>query len=144
MKHLKLISCATRLALFSSAVLVSSCQTKSGSGDPSAVIGVGSDVDRMMLEFAKAVHVIADLNENGEATYQRNGQFQLDRQGFIVNPTGAKLTGYPANASGVLLTGSAAPLSINTADLVPQSTTTVNAVSTVPSASGLLPKITLL
>jgi flagellar hook protein FlgE len=75
------------------------------------------------------------MDNNGEATYQRNGQFQLDRMGFIVNPTGAKLTGYPANASGALLTGAPAPLSINTADLMPQITTGVNAVLNLDSGS---------
>ena len=68
------------------------------------------------------------MDNNGEVTYQRNGQFQLDRMGFIVNPTGAKLTGYMANANGVLAAGAPAPLSINTADLVPQVTSEVNAV----------------
>ncbi|MDP2265121.1 MAG: flagellar hook protein FlgE [Thiobacillus sp.] len=77
------------------------------------------------------------METNGEATYQRNGQFQLDRQGFIVNPTGAKLTGYQANASGVLLTGAATPLSINTADLVPQFTTKVNAVINLDSRNAV-------
>jgi len=75
------------------------------------------------------------MDNNGEVTYQRNGQFQLDRMGFIVNPTGAKLTGYPANASGALLTGAPSPLSINTADLVPQITTEVNAVLNLDSGS---------
>jgi flagellar hook protein FlgE len=75
------------------------------------------------------------MDNSGEVTYQRNGQFQLDRMGFIVNPTGAKLTGYPANASGALLTGAPSPLSINTADLVPQITTEVNAVLNLDSGS---------
>ncbi len=73
------------------------------------------------------------MDNNGEATYQRNGQFQLDRMGFIVNPTGAKLTGYTANASGVLSTGAPSPLSINTADLAPQVTSAVNAVLNLDS-----------
>jgi flagellar hook protein FlgE len=75
------------------------------------------------------------MNNNGETTYQRNGQFQLDRLGFIVNPTGAQLTGYTANASGVLSTGAPAPLSINTADLVPQITSEVNGVLNLNSGS---------
>jgi flagellar hook protein FlgE len=75
------------------------------------------------------------MDNNGEATYQRNGQFQLDRMGFIVNPTGAKLTGYPANASGALMTGAPSPLSINTADLTPQMTSGVNAVLNLDSGS---------
>ena len=75
------------------------------------------------------------MDNGGEVTYQRNGQFQLDRMGFIVNPTGAKLTGYVANASGVLSTGAPAPLSISTADLVPKVTSEVNVVLNLDSNS---------
>jgi len=75
------------------------------------------------------------MNNNGEVSYQRNGQFQLDRLGFIVNPTGAQLTGYTANASGVLSTGAPSPITINTADLAPQITSEVNAVLNLDSGS---------
>ncbi len=78
------------------------------------------------------------VDTNGEVNYQRNGQFQLDRMGYIVNPTGAKLTGFPANANGVLSTGALAPLSISTADLVPQITSEVNAVLNLDSNSAIL------
>ena len=77
------------------------------------------------------------MDDGGEVTYQRNGQFQLDRMGFIVNPTGAKLTGYTASASGVLSSGAATPLSINTADLVPQVTTQADAVLNLDSSSAV-------
>jgi flagellar hook protein FlgE len=77
------------------------------------------------------------MDTNGEVTYQRNGQFQLDNMGYIVNPTGAKLTGYTANASGVLSTGAPAPLVIETADLAPQVTSEVNAVLNLDSRGGV-------
>jgi len=77
------------------------------------------------------------MDNNGTVAYQRNGQFQLDKNGFIVNASGNKLTGYTANASGVLSTGSPAPLSINTADLVPQVTSKVNAVLNLNSTSAV-------
>lgn len=77
------------------------------------------------------------MENGGEVTYQRNGQFQLDRLGFVVNPSGATLTGYTADASGTLLTGAPGPLSINTADLTPQITTEVNAVLNLDSGSGV-------
>jgi flagellar hook protein FlgE len=77
------------------------------------------------------------MDNNGEVTYQRNGQFQLNTLGFIVNPTGAKLTGYTADASGVLLTGSPAPLSINTADLAPQITSEVNVALNLDSGEAV-------
>ncbi len=78
------------------------------------------------------------MDNGGEIAYQRNGQFQLDKNGYIVNPTGAKLTGYTANASGVLSTGAPAPLAINTADLTPQATTEVNAVLNLDSTETAL------
>ncbi|MDK2123740.1 flagellar hook protein FlgE [Parachitinimonas caeni] len=40
----------------------------------------------------------------GSVSYTRNGQFQLDRFGYIVN-NGLKLTGYSANSDGQLITG---------------------------------------
>jgi flagellar hook protein FlgE len=75
------------------------------------------------------------MDNGGEITYQRNGQFQLDKLGFIVNPAGAKLTGYTANASGVLSTGAPAPLSISTADLPPLITSEIGAVLNLDSGS---------
>ncbi|MFZ5575339.1 MAG: flagellar hook protein FlgE [Pseudomonadota bacterium] len=79
------------------------------------------------------------MDTNGEITYQRNGQFQLDRLGFIVSASGAKLTGYTANAAGVLSTGAPAPISINTADIVPKVTGEINAVLNLDSSVGVLP-----
>ncbi|MEW6413950.1 MAG: flagellar hook protein FlgE [Pseudomonadota bacterium] len=79
------------------------------------------------------------MDTNGEITYQRNGQFQLDRLGFIVSASGAKLTGYTANAAGVLSTGAPAPISINTADIVPNVTGEINAVLNLDSSVGVLP-----
>jgi flagellar hook protein FlgE len=77
------------------------------------------------------------MDNNGVVSYQRNGQFQLDKNGFIVNPSGAQLTGYTANASGVLSTGAPAPLSINTSDLMPNVTSNVNAVLNLDSTSAV-------
>lgn len=75
------------------------------------------------------------LSNNGTISYSRNGQFQLDKSGYIVNATGARLTGYIANASGVLSTGAPADININTADIPPRVTTTVDAVLNLDSGS---------
>ena len=124
-------------------------------GGGGSQVGIGVKVSQVAQQFTQgnitATNNALDIaingggffrmDTNGEATYQRNGQFQLDRQGFIVNPSGAKLTGYQANAGGVLLTGATAPLSINTADLVPQVTTKINAVINLDSR-GTVPAVT--
>jgi flagellar hook protein FlgE len=59
---------------------------------------------------------------NGTSQFTRNGQFQLDKSGFIVNAQGAKLTGYQANTLGVLSTGAPVSIQVNTSDLAPKVT----------------------
>lgn len=73
------------------------------------------------------------MENNGEVTYQRNGQFQLDRSGYIIGANGANLTGYTANASGVLSTGAPAPLFVSTTSLPPQQSSEVTAQLTLDS-----------
>lgn len=67
------------------------------------------------------------LNNGGAVSYARNGQFQIDKDGFIVSPDGSRLTGFAANNQGVLTTGTPAELRITTADLAPQQTSEVEA-----------------
>jgi flagellar hook protein FlgE len=62
----------------------------------------------------------------GATQYSRNGQFSLDKDGFMVNAQGAKLTGYIASVTGNILPGSPSPLQINTADLKPVATSRVD------------------
>jgi flagellar hook protein FlgE len=54
---------------------------------------------------------------SGAVQYSRNGQFSLDKEGYMVNPQGAKLTGFQANERGVILAGAPVPIRINPADL---------------------------
>ena len=63
---------------------------------------------------------------NGATQYTRNGQFQLDKTGTIVNAQGAQLTGYLSNKDGVILAGAPVPIKIDMADLVPVQTTEAN------------------
>ena len=63
---------------------------------------------------------------SGSVQYSRNGQFSLDKGGFMVNAGGAKLTGYPADSAGNILASSPAPLKINSADLTPVPTSQID------------------
>lgn len=65
------------------------------------------------------------LDTNGAITYARNGQFNLDKNGFIINSVGSRLTGYTVNAGSVLSTGTPGPIQINSADQPPKATTGV-------------------
>lgn len=78
------------------------------------------------------------MSNNGSITYSRNGQFQLDRSGYIVNSQGYRLTGYSTNAAGAIVPTAPGDILISTADLLPNPTTTItaglnlNANSTTP------------
>ncbi len=72
---------------------------------------------------------------SGATQYTRNGQFSLDKEGYMVNAQTAKLTGYLANASGEILAGSPVPIQINTADLAPVATTKVDTQINLDSRS---------
>lgn len=62
---------------------------------------------------------------SGMVQYSRNGQFSLDKNGFLINAQGAKLTGYGLNQNGQLVAGAPTPLQIDTSDLAPVKTSAV-------------------
>jgi flagellar hook protein FlgE len=63
------------------------------------------------------------MSDGGAITYSRNGQFLVNKDGYVVNSAGAHLTGYAANAAGVIVPSSPTDLMISSADLVPNATT---------------------
>lgn len=67
----------------------------------------------------------------GTSFYTRNGQFQLDKNGYIVNLQGHRVAGYPADANGNIIPGAPADIFINTADVAPLATGTSAAQSGV-------------
>src|SRR6267154_3722592 len=62
------------------------------------------------------------LNTNCVASYSRDGQFSLDKSGFIVNSSNAQLTGYPANANGTISPSTPVPLQLSLANIAPKPT----------------------
>lgn len=63
-------------------------------------------------------------DQAGAVTFSRNGQFQLDKDGFIVNSSGMRLTGYPASSNGLIISGAPGDLQISAQDISPQATGT--------------------
>jgi flagellar hook protein FlgE len=63
----------------------------------------------------------------GEVSYSRNGQFNMDKDGFIVNSGGMQLTGYKVGANGSVAGGSPAPLQLPTTAMQPNPTTNIAA-----------------
>ncbi|MDO9151658.1 MAG: flagellar hook protein FlgE [Methylotenera sp.] len=81
------------------------------------------------------------MSSNGAITYTRNGQFQLDRFGYIVDSANKRLTGYSADASGNILSGAAVDLQINTADIQPVATTEIEGTINLDSRNNPMPAI---
>ncbi len=127
----------------------------SGSGNGSTQVGIGVKVSQVAQAFTQG-NVTASNNpldlaingggffrvaNNGTISYSRNGQFSLDKNGYVVNAGGSRLTGYTANTNGVLSTGAPGDLQMNTSDLAPKQSKTVDAVLNLDSNKPVIPAI---
>jgi flagellar hook protein FlgE len=74
---------------------------------------------------------------SGAMTYSRNGQFKVDNAGFIVNNQGSQLMGFPADATGTILPGTATALQLPTAGITPQVTTGIQMEMNLDSRAGV-------
>ncbi len=73
----------------------------------------------------------------GEVSYSRNGQFNMDKDGYLINGAGLRLTGYQVGANGNLSGGSPAPLQMPTGAMAPKATQTVGAQFDLTSGSAV-------
>ncbi|MDT3668921.1 MAG: flagellar hook protein FlgE [Aromatoleum sp.] len=62
-------------------------------------------------------------NSDGSVAYTRNGQFDINKNGYIVNAQGMQLTGYPANNGVILAGGDPTAIKLNYSDVSPERTT---------------------
>lgn len=118
-----------------------------GSAGGSTQVGIGVKVAQVAQEFSQGNITASNnpldlaingggffrMSTNGSIAYGRNGQFQLDKNGFVTNANGAHLTGYTASPKGVLSTGAPADLNISSADIPPQITSKVSALLNLDS-----------
>ncbi|MBN3791777.1 flagellar hook protein FlgE [Burkholderia sp. Ac-20353] len=78
------------------------------------------------------------MSNNGAITYSRDGTFQRDKNGYLVNAQGMNLMGYAANAKGVINSAQTVPLQAPTTNIAPTPTTSIagqfnlNSQDTVP------------
>jgi flagellar hook protein FlgE len=101
-------------------------------------VGIGTNMTSVAQQFTQGSITTTenpmDLAINGAGffqltdgksptTYSRNGQFKVDRQGFIVNGSGLQLMGYAANAQGIIQPGQAVPLQLPTGGVAPNAST---------------------
>jgi flagellar hook protein FlgE len=72
---------------------------------------------------------------SGEIAFTRNGQFNADKEGFIVNAGGSRLTGFAVDATGGISGGAPKALVIPTAAIAPNPTSIVAAQFNIDSRS---------
>src|ERR1700737_4351907 len=77
------------------------------------------------------------VSNNGAVTYTRNGVYQLDKNGNIVNAQGLQLMGYAANAKGVINSAATVPLTVPTANIAPSATANITAQFNLNSQDAL-------
>ena len=100
-------------------------------------VGIGATVASVSQQFTQGNITTTDspmdlaINGNGffqvkdgnkPTMYSRNGQFKLDRDGFVVNNQGHKLLGYQADSQGTIISGAASPLQLPTSGIAPKAT----------------------
>ena len=78
-----------------------------------------------------------ELSNGTQTVYSRNGQFQKDKDGYIVNNAGLKLMGYPADTNGTIQPGIAQPLKLPTGGVPPQVTSKISAELNLDSRLGV-------
>jgi flagellar hook protein FlgE len=105
-------------------------------GGAGVQIGIGAQVAAVRQQFSQGNIVTTSnpldvaingagfyrLSTNGTISYARNGQFSLDRDGYIVTNSGARLTGYPADANGQIVASTPVDLQVSLANIAPRAT----------------------
>jgi flagellar hook protein FlgE len=105
-------------------------------GLSSATTGIGVAVSSIAQQFTQG-DIVSTQNpldmaingrgffrvaQDGVVQYTRNGQFRMDKDGYIVTSQGARLTGYPVDTQGRIANGTPSELQISTADISPKPT----------------------
>lgn len=118
-------------------------------GGGGSAVGIGTALSAVLPQFGQGnINVTSSpldvaingqgffrMSANGTASYTRNGQFQLDKDGYIVNTGGARLSGYPAGAGGTIVTSSPTDLQVSRSDLPPVATAGASALLNLDARS---------
>jgi flagellar hook protein FlgE len=105
------------------------------SGAGGAPIGIGVRLGAVAQQFTQGNITTTDnaldlaingggffqvVDTNGSTVYTRNGQFKVDRDGYLVNNSLQRLMGYPADATGQIQAGAASALQLPTGGINPR------------------------
>ncbi|WP_269506617.1 flagellar hook protein FlgE [Burkholderia sp. IMCC1007] len=104
-------------------------------------IGIGTSLASVQQQFSQgAINTTSSsldvaingngffqMSNNGVMTYTRDGTFQRDKNGYIVNAQGMNLMGYAADKNGVINTSQTVALQAPTTNIAPTQTTKISA-----------------
>ena len=109
-------------------------------GGNATTVGIGVTVTGVVQQFTQGNIATTESNldlaingggffqlaNDGATVYSRNGQFQLDKNGFIVNAAGNQLLGYAASTDGLIIPSTVQALQLPTAGVAPAATSKIN------------------
>jgi flagellar hook protein FlgE len=87
------------------------------------------------LDLAISGEGFFTLSDGGALLYTRDGQFQVDNAGFVVNNKGQRLQVYPPLSTGGFNTGGLSDLSLTTNQSAPQATSNAAVVLNLPASA---------
>lgn len=123
---------------------------KSLSGGGASPVGAGSQLANIAQQFTQGNITTTNnpldlaingggfymMSENGALTYTRNGQFSLNKEGFVVDSFGRNLQGFvPAVAGGPIIASAPTDIFIDPSDLPPKITDDISAGVNLDSRS---------
>ncbi|MEO8410494.1 MAG: flagellar hook protein FlgE, partial [Propionivibrio sp.] len=105
-------------------------------GSGASQVGIGSTISGIQQTFSQGNITATNnpldisingggffrMNRNGDVTFTRNGQFHLDKQGFIVNDQEMRVMGYQADANGVIAASSPVDIQLSASQISPRAT----------------------
>ena len=106
------------------------------SGSGASQVGIGATLSAVQQSFSQGNLTATNnpldisingggffrMSQNGGVTYSRNGQFHLDNAGYIINDQQMRLTGYPADAQGLISASSPVELQLSASQIPPRAT----------------------
>jgi flagellar hook protein FlgE len=122
------------------------------SGGGGTQVGIGTQVTGIAQQFSQGNLSVTSnpldvaingrgffrMSNNGAIDYTRNGQFQLDKDGYIVGVGGQNLTGFQA-VNGVVVPGVLVNLQLSSADVLPKATVNAAVGANLASTDPILP-----
>jgi flagellar hook protein FlgE len=110
-------------------------------GSGSSAVGIGTTLQAVAQQFTQGnisttgnpldlaingAGFFQTRDGEGQTTFTRNGQFKLDRDGYLVTNTLDRLMGYAADSNGLVQSGQQVPLQLPTGGIDPRPTARAN------------------